>query len=158
MTGGGGFGAAVFFGFVLFFFFFVVGFLRFSTFDEPLPLDSAFPDESVGDLDFVVVVVGCDLVVVVGVVDVEVEEVGRGLRFDGVVELVEVEEVELEVEVVCGWVLVVTVVAGVVPVTDGQVVETLVIGRLTGSGSEVAGVPGATFWKVNCWPPRTVIV
>jgi hypothetical protein len=55
-------------------------------------------------------------------------------------------------------VLVVTVAAGVVAVTGGQDVETLVIGRFTGRGSDVAGVPTGTFWNVNCWPPRTVIV
>src|SRR5947209_503080 len=38
----------------------------------------------------------------------------------------------------------------------GQDQETLVIGRLTGSGSELAEVPGATFWNVNVWPPCTV--
>jgi hypothetical protein len=45
---------------------------------------------------------------------------------------------------------VVTVAAGVVAVAGGQDCATLVIGRLTGSGSEVGGVPGGTFWNVNC--------
>jgi hypothetical protein len=81
------------------------------------------------------------LVVVVGV-----EELFVGLGF-GVVE----EEVEVVVEVVCGCgVVAVTVAAGVVAVTGGHNCETLVIGRLTGSGSELGGVPGGTSWKVNC--------
>jgi hypothetical protein len=67
---------------------------------------------------------------------------------------VDVEEVEL---VVCGCV-VVTVAAGVVAVTGGHDWLTFVIGRLTGRGSDVGGVPGGTFWKVNCCPPATVIV
>ena len=143
VTGGGGLGAAAFLRFF--------GFLPFSTLDEPLPLDSAFPEESVGDLDLVVLVVGFDLVivVVVGVVEeVDVEEVGLGLGFDGVVADVEVE-VEVEVEVVCGCVFVVTVAAGVVPVTGAHEVATLVIALFGGSGSELAGVPGATFWKTR---------
>lgn len=89
--------------------------------------------EEVG-LDLVVVVVG-----VVREVDLVVE-----------VEVEVVVEVELEVEVVCGCVLVVTVVPGVVAVPGGHDWATLMIGRLTGSGSEVGGVPGGTFWKVNC--------
>lgn len=89
--------------------------------------------EEVG-LDLVVVVVG-----VVREVDLVVE-----------VEVEVVVEVELEVEVVCGCVLVVLVVPGVVPVAGGHDWATLAIGRLTGSGSEVGGVPGGTFWKVNC--------
>ncbi|HTT27703.1 MAG TPA: hypothetical protein VMG37_04785 [Solirubrobacteraceae bacterium] len=154
VTGGGGFGVVAFFDG----FFFVVGFLPFSTFVEPL--DRALPDESVVPLPvgFVVVV----LVLVVGdfEVDVDVVEeedvVGFGLGFDdaGVVEV----EGEVEVEVVCGCVLVVTVAAGVVAVTGGQDCATFVIGRFTGSGSDDGGVPGATFWNVNCWPPATVIV
>jgi hypothetical protein len=55
-------------------------------------------------------------------------------------------------------VLVVTVSAGVVAETGGHVCETLMIGSWTGSGSEFGFVPCATFWKVNCWPPVTVIV
>ena len=155
VTGGGGFGAAGFFDG----FFFVVGFLPFSTFVEPL--DRAFPDESVVPLPVGLVVVVV-LVVVVGDVEVDVdfveeeEEVGFGLGFDGA-GVVEVE-VEVEVEVVCGCVLVVTVAAGVVAVTGGQDCATFVIGRFTGSGSDAGGVPGGTFWKVNCWPPATVIV
>jgi len=54
-------------------------------------------------------------------------------------------------------VLVVTVAAGVVAVTGGQDCETFVIGRLTGSGSELGGVPGATFWNVKVCPPATVM-
>jgi hypothetical protein len=45
--------------------------------------------------------------------------------------------------------VVVAVAAGVVAVTGGQDWETFVIGRLTGSGSELGGVPGGTFWNVN---------
>lgn len=152
VTGGGGFGVVAFFDG----FFVVVGFLPFSTFVEPV--DRAFPDESVVPLPvgFVVVV----LVAVVGDVEVEVvgeeEVVGFGLGFDGA-GVVEVE-VEVEVEVVCGCVLVVTVAAGVVAVTGGQDCATFVIGRFTGSGSDVGGVPGAMFWNVNCWPPATVMV
>jgi hypothetical protein len=63
----------------------------------------------------------------------------------GVVEV----EVEVEVEVVVAGVVVVTVAAGVVAVTGGQDSETLTIGRLTGSGSELGSVPGATFWNVK---------
>jgi hypothetical protein len=91
------------------------------------------------------------LVVVVGVEEPEEEEDEPDLEPDdgfglGVLDV----EVEVEVEVVCDWVvLVVTVTAGVVAVTGGQDCETLVIGRLTGSGSELGGVPGATFWNVN---------
>jgi hypothetical protein len=66
-------------------------------------------------------------------------------------------EVEGEVDVAAGGALVVTVAAGVVAVTGGQDCETLVIGRLTGSGSELGGVPGGTFWKVKVWPPWTVM-
>lgn len=50
-----------------------------------------------------------------------------------------------------------TVTAGVVAVTGGQDCETLTIGRLTGSCSELGGVPGATFWNVKVWPPATVM-
>jgi hypothetical protein len=75
---------------------------------------------------------------------------GLGL---GVVEA----EVEVEVEVVLAGVVAVTVAAGVVAVTGGQDCETLTIGRATGSGSELGGVPGATFWKVKVWPPATVM-
>jgi hypothetical protein len=94
-------------------------------------------------------------VVVVGVVEVVevVEELCDGFGL-GVVDV----EVEVEVEVVGGGCVVVTVTAGVVVVVDGHDWATLVIGRLTGSGSDVGGVPGATFWNVNCWPPATVIV
>jgi hypothetical protein len=140
--------------------FFFGGFLPFSTFAEPF--DRAFPDERVGPLDFVVVlVVVVFVVVVVVVVDEVVDEdvvvlVGFGLDFDG--EGVVAVDVEVEVEVVCGCVLVVTVAAGVVGVTGGQDCATSVIGRFTGIGSDVGGVPGGTFWKMNCWPPATVIV
>lgn len=155
VTGGGGFGVGAFFDG-----FFFVGFLPFSTFVEPEPLDSAFPDERVSPFVFVFVVVVDLVVVVVVVVGDEVEEVevvvGFGLGFDGE-GAVEVE-VEVEVEVVWGCVLVVTVAAGVVAVTGGQDCATFVIGSCTGSGSDVGGVPGATFWKVNCWPPATVMV
>jgi hypothetical protein len=65
--------------------------------------------------------------------------------------------VEVEVEVVCGCVVVVTVRAGVVALTGGHDWVTLTIGRLTGSGSELGGVPGATFWNVKVWPPATVM-
>jgi hypothetical protein len=71
-----------------------------------------------------------------------VERVGLGLcvgELDGLV----------EVEVVVGGCVVVTVAAGVVAVTGGQDCATLVIGRLTGRGSELGGVLGATFWNVN---------
>jgi hypothetical protein len=145
VTGGGGDGAVAFFGLLL-----GLGLLDFSTLLDPS--DSAFPGTSVG-----VLVVELEVEVVDGAVDV-VEDVevlvGFGWDVEGAVEV----GVEVEVEVVCGCVLVVTVAAGVVVVTGGQDVETLVIGRLTGRGSDVAGVPGATFWKVNCWPPATVIV
>ena len=50
--------------------------------------------------------------------------------------------------VVCG-VVAVTVAAGVVAVTGGHDCETLTIGRLTGSGSELGSVPGATFSNVK---------
>ena len=46
-------------------------------------------------------------------------------------------------------VVAVTVAAGVVAVTGGQDCDTLMIGRLTGSGSELGSVPGATFWNVK---------
>ena len=150
MTGGGGFGVVAFFDV-----FFFLGLLPFSIFVEPL--DSALPDESVGGLIVEVVVFVLDVVEVVD--DVEAGEelvVGFGLGLDGAA-VVEVE-VEAEVEVVCGCVLVVTVAAGVVAVTGGHDCATFVIGRLTGSGSDVGGVPGGTFWKVNCWPPTTVMV
>jgi hypothetical protein len=55
-------------------------------------------------------------------------------------------------------VVVVLVAAGVVAVAGGHDCETLVIGSWTGTGSVVGSVPGGTFWKVNCWPPATVIV
>jgi hypothetical protein len=91
------------------------------------------------------------LVVVVGVEEFPCDGLGLGL---GVVEV----EVEVEVEVVGAGVVAVTVAAGVVAVTGGQDCDTLTIGRFTGSGSELGGVPGATFWKVNVWPPATVMV
>ena len=73
-------------------------------------------------------------------------------------DVVEVDvEVEVEVEVVGAGGVVVTVAAGVVALTGGQDQETLVIGRLTGSGSELGGVFGATFWNVKVWPPATVM-
>ena len=87
-----------------------------------------------------------DLVELAGAVELVV-----GLGF-GVV------AVEVEVEVVVGAVLVVTVTAGVVAVAGGQDWVTFRIGSWTGSGSEFGSVSGATFWKVNCWPPTTVIV
>jgi hypothetical protein len=104
----------------------------------------------------VVGVVGCLVVLVpdvlcdgfgLPVVEVEVEvEVGVELGVD------------VDVEVVGAGVVVVTVAAGVVAVAGGHDSDTLVIGRFTGSGSELGGVPGATFWKVKVWPPATVIV
>jgi hypothetical protein len=82
-------------------------------------------------------------VVVVWVADEEPFD-GLGLR---------VVEVEVVVEVVdevdCAGVVAVTVAAGVVAVTGGHDWETLVIGRLTGSGNELGGVPGGTFWNVK---------
>jgi hypothetical protein len=94
---------------------------------------------------------GFDLTVVVGVV----EEPCDGLCVEDLEGEEEVEgEVEVEVDVVLelvvdGWV-VVTVAAGVVAVTGGHDCATFTIGRFTGSGSDVGGVPGGTFWKVNC--------
>jgi hypothetical protein len=85
-------------------------------------------------------------------VDVGDEDPCDGLGF-GVVEV----EVEVEVDVVGAGVVAVTVAAGVVAVAGGHDCATLVIGRFTGSGSEDGGVPGGTFWKVNVWPPATVI-
>ena len=88
------------------------------------------------------------MVVVVGVEEVVDDDPDEGFGFGlGVVE-VEVE-VEVEAGVVCSWVLVVTVTAGVVALTGGQDCETLTIGSATGSGSELGGVPGATFWNVK---------
>jgi hypothetical protein len=81
-------------------------------------------------------------VVVVGVVDDEAEDCVRFLCAGAV-------EVVLDVEVVCGWVLVVTVTAGVVPVTGGHDCKTLVIALFGGSGSELAGVPAGTSWKTR---------
>jgi hypothetical protein len=67
----------------------------------------------------------------------------------GVVE-VEVEaEVGAGVEVVCAGVVAVTVAAGVVAVTCGHDHATLVTDTPGGSGSELTGVPCATFWKVK---------
>lgn len=113
-----------------------------SPFPFPLPLPLPLPP----------VVVGV-WVVVVGVVELvdEGDEPCDGFAL-GVV------DVEVEVEVVVGVVVVVTVAAGVVAVSGGHDWTTLVIGRFTGSGSDVGAVPGATFWKTNCWPPATVIV
>jgi hypothetical protein len=82
--------------------------------------------------------------VVVGVDDVVDDDPDDGFGF-GFVEV----ELEVEVEVVGAGVVVVTVAAGVVAVTGGQDCETLTIGRLTGSGSELGLVPGGTFWKVK---------
>jgi hypothetical protein len=81
-------------------------------------------------------------VVVVGVVD-EVECVCFVGLCAGVVEVV------LEVEVVCDCVPVVTVTAGVVVVTGGHDCVTLVIALPVGSGSELGGVPAATFSKTR---------
>jgi hypothetical protein len=91
-------------------------------------------------------------VVVVGVPDVDdddepCERLGLGF---GVVEVV--------VEVVGAVVVVVTVPAGVVAVTVGHDWEVVMIGRLTGSGSELGGVSGGTFWNTNVCPPATVTV
>jgi hypothetical protein len=86
------------------------------------------------------------LVVVVGLLVVEEPWAGFGL---GVVDPGCVVEGEVDVEVVCAGVVVVTVAAGVVAVAGGHDCETLVIGRFTGSGSELGGVPGGTFWKVK---------
>ena len=131
-----------------FFFFFFFGFFPFSTF-FPDPSDRALP----GAASVEVVVWGVLEVLVVGFDVVGFVELPVWFCFGfGVV------EAEVEVEVVCGWVLVVTVAAGVVAVTGGHDWATLVIGRLTGSGSDVGGVPSGTFWNVNCWPPATVIV
>jgi hypothetical protein len=92
---------------------------------------------------------GEGLLVFVEVVDVVDDPDPDPEPEDGLgLEVVEVE-VEVEVEVVCACVVVVTVAAGVVAATGGQDWETLTIGRLTGSGSELGGVPGATFWNVN---------
>jgi hypothetical protein len=90
-------------------------------------------------------------VVVVGVPDVDDDEPSErfGLGF-GVV--------EVEVEVVGAVVVVVTVPAGVVAVTVGHDWEVVMIGRLTGSGSELGGVSGGTFWNTNVCPPATVTV
>ena len=147
VTGGGGVA-----GLVAFFDFFFAGFFPFSTF--PDPSDSALPGPAGGvAVEVVRVVVGVFEVLVVGFDVVGVVELPVGFCFGfgcGVV--------EVEVEVVCGWVLVVTVAAGVVAVTGGHDCTTLVIGRLTGRGRDVGGVPGATFSNVNCWPPATVIV
>src|ERR1700733_172411 len=89
--------------------------------------------------------------VVVGVLEAPFDGLGLGV--------VEAEvEVDVEVEVVGAGVVVVTVAAGVVAVTGGHDWATFVIGRLTGSGSDVGSVPGGTFRNVNCWPPATVIV
>ena len=51
-----------------------------------------------------------------------------------------------------------TVAAGVVAAAAGHDWVTLVIGSWTGKGSVFGSVPSGTFWNVNCWPPRTVIV
>jgi hypothetical protein len=96
----------------------------------------------------------CVVLVWVELVD---ERGGLGL-WVGVLD-VEVElEVEVEVEVVVCGCVVVTVAAGVVAVTGGHDSDTLVICRPAGTGSELGGVPGATFWNVNVWPPATVTV
>ena len=149
MTGGGGVVAGGFF----FALVFLCGFFPFSTFPA---LERAFPGERpLSAVVLLVVVVGVGVDVVPAVVVLFVEAVGFG--FDGA-GLVEVEVgVEVEVEVVGAWVVVVTVRAGVVAATGGQVWETLTIGSWTGRGSEFGFVPGATPWNVNCWPPATVI-
>jgi hypothetical protein len=89
-------------------------------------------------------------VVLVPVVD---EEPDEGF-VAGVVEV----GVEVEVDVVGEGVVAVPVDAGAVAVAGGQDWETLVIGRLTGSGSELGGVPGGTFANVKACPPATVTV
>lgn len=86
--------------------------------------------------------------VVVGVVEVDVVEDGPG----GGVGLA-VVDVAVEVEVVGAGVMVV-----VVGVAEGHDCQTWVIGRFTGSGSERGRVPGGTLWKVNFWPPATVMI
>ncbi|MBV9943596.1 MAG: hypothetical protein JO262_15830 [Solirubrobacterales bacterium] len=86
---------------------------------------------------------GCgafDSIVVVGVVD---DAPWDGFGLAGV-------DVELEVVVV--------VVVVVVLVPGGHDCTTLVMGRFTGSGNELAGVPGGTFWKVKVLPPATVMI
>jgi hypothetical protein len=115
VTGGGGV-----VGLVAFFdlFFFLAGFLPFSTLPEPS--DSALPGVGPFDFDFFVVpfLEPDDVVVVLDVVVVDVL-----VGFCLCVEVVDVGlEVEVEVEVVGGcWTVVVTVTAGVVAVTGGQV-------------------------------------
>jgi hypothetical protein len=66
--------------------------------------------------------------------------------------------VEVEVEVVGGGAVAVTVAAGVVAVTVGHDHATLTIERPAGTGSELTGVPCATPWNVKVWPPTTVTV
>lgn len=67
-------------------------------------------------------------------------------------------DVEVEVEVVGAGAVAVTVAAGVVAVTCGHDHATLTIDSAGGTGSELTGVPWATFWNVNVWPPTTVTV
>ena len=142
VTGGGGVA-----GLVDFFDFFFAGFFPFSTF-FPEVSDRALPGAA--GVVLVVDVVGEVLEVLVPGFDVVEVFVGFDVGFCAGV-------VEVEVDVVCGWV-VVTVAAGVVTVTGGHDHATLVIGSVTGSGSDVGAVPVGTFWNVNCWPPATVIV
>jgi len=114
VTGGGGVrGLVAFFGLFFFFGFF----FAFSTFPEPR--DSALPGASVEDFFFVVVLEPVGLDVVFFVVAVLVDVVDEVVVVFGVVEV----EAEVEVEVVggCCWTVVVTVTAGVVAVTGGQV-------------------------------------
>jgi hypothetical protein len=113
---------------------------------SPFPLPLPLPPVVVV---FWVVVVGVVVVEFLDVVDEPCDGFGWG---------VVAVEVEVEVELVVGVVEVVTVTAGVVAVIGGHDWLTLVIGRVTGSGSDVGSVPGGTFWNVNCWPPATVIV
>jgi hypothetical protein len=54
--------------------------------------------------------------------------------------------------------LAVTVAAGVVALAGGQDHEVLRIPRFTGRGSELTGVPAATFWNVTLWLPATVLI
>jgi len=82
--------------------------------------------------------------VVVGVLEVDVVAPLGGVGLA-------VVDVDVEDEVVAGVVV-------VVAVPGGHDCETLVIGRFTGSGNELGGVPGGTFWKVNVLPPATVMI
>jgi hypothetical protein len=148
VTGGGGVGGlARFFLFFFFFFCFGLGFgaAGWVTF---LPASEVPGLSFVGlcPLPWPATVVEVWMVVVgVELLDVDEEEPGEvffGLGF----EVVEVVVLEGGVEV---GAVAVTVSAGVVAVAGGQDWETLVIAAPGGSGSELGGVPGATFWKMS---------